>query len=728
MQFFPELKSEFSRLHSLGHIVLPLESFTDQNGKITTRPSKEVGKWSQLLISDERPIYKLINATGIAIYCGHKTGIIAIDVDTINPGLTHKIETEIQRIAPTRYGKFGSKGITLFYQCPPFLDQKKRIAPSRLTGSSHNGIPTQGEFDVCVDILFNSLCNMPPSSHPKGGNYVYPDRYEPLVASKDLPEITKQQYDNIIDYITRLINPISSKSKVSKTGETRFIEIQRKAMDLCRTNIDADPKDLALALEQWDREQLFQKGPYFSDPSHQDSISVIHGCRKKIYQESQDTDFAFDFLNKAIKEENTVTLPEHSGLLKKIYDLYSITASSCRDHNMRYCASLLTLAALISKSVFMKYLNEEKFSTNMNLIILAGTGAGKTTLKKQIKKLFETANPYADEVMKPRNARNIFVKNIGLTLQYVIESIEDNSVNLLLEDEAKTFYTNLTKNPQAQSSTISFDSFFTQLFDSSDIIDNTVKSVTGQKEKRKQKIIDAKVSLLAISTEEDFLREVSSQVVKNGFLNRCLILNSEISTDDSDDEEIDEYYSDDQISIMRTNLINEIFFNLESEKIFHVKLNHPIRILFKNQKKEDENNQKNKKDKMAARRAMIIAKIAMVFAFSEDQKCKEITEAHWHKAKEIYSMIQMTSKKVVNSVKISTPLEKVKQDFLIQLIPHKYGLPMSTLDSEHLNNYVTKKQAVSSLIDEGLVFEEIKKNRPKIIIANFEAIYNANRI
>lgn len=709
MQLDTILREEYSRLSSLGHSVYPLQLFTDKSGKEISKP---IFPWR-----NAKPIgpESLKNAwpytIGLSVYCGQESGLMAIDVDIINPDKAKALIDFIQSVAPTKYGKFGSKGLTLFYQWASFA-KHQRIEPK--TGNK------QTEFDTCVDIISNGLCTVPPSKHIKtGGSYSYPDGYLPLPKVSELPSLSINQYDLILNKIKADAKNESKQisKEIKNDSSARFYQIQQKAMDLCRKNNDISDNDLIMALKMWDKEQNFPKGPYFEDREHQSAESVIRGCKNKIAAEFFKNKDAFE---KFKQKKECPKLPAPSGYIRKIYECLKITASSAKDHNFRYLSSLFIFSNLINKKIIIRHGTSFPINSAMFCFILGDTGSGKSSIINQIKK-------FIDNYPKPLGGTaEVVHKGIGVSLARVYDDIEEYATTVFVEEEAKSFLEKLTRQ-HSHGSLESFDSYFTTLWDQKEYIDNPSKSMNSKNNEVRDKKEKCMVSLFVGTTKKSFLESVTSDIIENGLLNRCFVLDVETDTELNDFD--GEQFTSDEINKIYYKINSEIKDHLPFEKQIKITKNtNPEVMKFFSEKELEGRLAVSKGDSYQARKVVLICKIALLLKASDEISFKDIELSYYLEAEKIYNIMQESFSVLLSDLKSGSKQEIAKRQIVRFVIEcGENGVSVPKIQGIKIPQGTTKIMLIKQLESEGLLIVENKKNDSLMRVrANFLAIYNSN--
>ena len=685
------MQEEYARLRALGHFVIPT---------IEQKPSPVVGKWGYYK-DKAPPEFPLRGSDGLAIICNKTTGVMCIDVDIIDTIASKALIDYILSIAPTKYTKFGSKGLTLFYKWGDFKHE-------RLAGKGE-----QKPEDTCVDIITNGLTVMPPSLHHKTKqNYTVPEGFLPICAAGDLPELSSANYLKIVYKIKSQINDEKPMRKQATNKDTRFFYIQQKAMDLCRHG----EGDLITQLIEWDIAQKFSKGPYFSDPKHQTAEAVINGCQNKIYAEIFKNKDALEALR---KKRVKPMLPEPRGYIRKIYECLKVTASAAKDHNFRYLSSLFIFSTLINKKIKIRHGTSHSINSAMFCFILGDTGSGKSSVINQIKK-------FIDNYPKPlAGVPEVVHKGIGVSLARVYDDIEEKSTTVFVEEEAKSLLEKLTRQ-HSHGSLESFDSYFTTLWDQKKYIDNPSRSINSKKMEVKDKKENCMVSLFVGTTKKSFLESVTSDIIENGLLNRCVVLDVETDTELNDFD--GEQFTEEEIDRLYYRINSDINDRLPFAKNINItKESSPEVMKFYSQKELEGRIAVSKGDSYQARKAVLICKIALLLKASDDISFNHIEIDYYLRAEEIYNIMQESFSVLLSDLKSGSKQEIAKRQIVRLVMEHDEGISVPKIQGIKIPHGSTKAMLIKQLETEGLLIVENKKNDSLMSVrANFLAILNSN--
>lgn len=617
------LTQEANRLQSLGYQIIEVK------GKAPIELNW--AKWSKVERSE--PIRLSMTSTGFGLVLGPISGIVAVDIDIDSPEV---IDTVLQ-IAPTNFGKFGRKGITLFYAYSPHIESRS--------------------IAKLLDILSTGRQTvMPPSLHPETGlSYTYPKKFQKLADKEYLPELSFDAYNKILD----LFSKISSKENELKTEFGRFNKI--KSMLNAAAAKRADPKETAKEVVEYDLKNHLP--PWFTDQAPgngqcknkpdaiKKAISMAFGCLK--FAEKNNIVNEQELINLSKVEKTGFQfkkLPNPTGELSRIAELVQKRTGQ-GDFNLCYVAAIIIFGNMCARNYSSRDGSNYPITLNDFYMFIIPTGFGKSIL-------LEAIRIFAKEAIS--NKINLGMKLIpkpGST-QGMYSTLAENTHNICFYDEVSTILEDLKKE-----STKSIGELIISCWDcvNKGLI-HPAYSKRAELEKEKECKNDVSVSIIAATNPTSFEDTAQRSMITSGFLNRFIIITGQKIDYDSD-VNIDFDFVDLEIK----KYVKEIYYKIPSENYKIIKVDDEK---LRKRIKQDLQTDSRHDNPIFSRRTSHIQKLTLILAISDCPDNTQITTEHYERAIEIYDVLFHNSQSITDTIAKDVDVERDRDKIIAVVKEH----------------------------------------------------------
>jgi hypothetical protein len=468
------------------------------------------------------------NGTGIGVLGGYR-GLVAVDIDTEDPALRDAITSVLPALSPIR--KRGAKGETLFFHGPGIGSQSWDIGKRRVVDLIAAGRQTV----------------LPPTVHPDTRR---PYAWTGLETLQDItPEELPLLPADIAERITEALKPFGYWSEpplgaTSSDGETPHRQLNDAAMGrlrdwvpalkLCRCRYVAGryeavptwrPSTTGQPTEKRKRNlKIHPKGirDFGADQPYTplDLVMVVDGC---------DLDTAFIWLadrlgwrtgfdvsglvpaepkaepvpRPANELEQYTTVP---GVVGEIVNWITATAQQ-PNRILALGAAVTVIGTLIGRRVA----GPTRSATHLYVVPIAPSGAGKQHPMDMVRRLMRAAKAES-HVTGPTRFFSLSAVERHLTVK---------PLSLCLIDEIGGFLKRVTSG-RASNHELGISEILRTLWG---VSFSTIE--TSQRAQEDSVIIQCPaLSILGMSTPDEFLAALQGESVANGFLNRYLLLDA----------------------------------------------------------------------------------------------------------------------------------------------------------------------------------------------------------
>ena len=318
--------------------------------------------------------------SNIAVCLGEASGIVALDLDCIDPEILEVLEP---LLPPSPCEKVGSKGYTRFF---------------RYRGESTTVIKING--DVVLELLSKGKkTTIPPSVHPNGNEYRWAGKSLLEVDKEDLPILPPALFPHIEMMLQKCEMNVYDHKKI-KTGRTLALGAKASEYIALRKDLSSAVSDLVI----YDREN--HDKPLFTDPVENQGITVAYLNALRFYadylksinakrvKEGKDLELPLTALtptkpfnsNSLKNEKEIVNLPEATGLIKDIRD-YILARSYVEQPVFATSAAMSLIGTLIGRSVVF-----QGTTPNMFILNIGPSGSGKDSCQQSLKDILMAVN------------------------------------------------------------------------------------------------------------------------------------------------------------------------------------------------------------------------------------------------------------------------------------------------------------------------------------------------
>ena len=618
---------------------------------------------------------------GIGLLCGEESGVVALDIDVNDEALI----SHIRQIASSNVAKFGSKGITLFFQWEDFI-KSESISYVVLDEEK------KAQKVTVIDVLSSGKYSViPPSKHKDGGFYEWRG-IEELPPKDLLPTITKEQYQAVLNFCRKYAsdkNQVTDNKIVASGGRNDSLkniilkaygreQFKKTEHELITylTNL-AYENDFSFSERLFtdEKEGFKAKNEGQALTNAKKFVTSIVASVLKNYKTSvvRDEDTPVDVFDDSFIDAEK--LPSLTGDLNAIYSLLS-SGLEVRNHNSIVGASIFCLSGLIGDKYKMDDGSAYLTTTNNYMCFVKKTGSGKSTILKLIKKFLENTE-YG--IFKPK-----FFGKFASAPAFC-DAIDDMTLNFSDCDEFSTILKLINTQKGEISETMN------ALWDRPEKY-FIPTSNTRTREKLKSELINPYISVYAATTESLFLENSTREMLYSGFYNRFLfIVDSKTTRGDLFFNQVDkEQFNEDvnyYLSITKP-ILPKTTVILKPDDSF-------IESIIK---EKEEQALGGKNDDMIARRISHIQKLALLFGVSDNVQNPVINKKHFVMARDLldvsfknsvnlFDQVNSRNSYIRDEKKILDVLRSVKANGKVSYSVLKQRVnPESTMFDNILNN------------------------------------------
>ena len=319
-------------------------------------------------------------SSNVAVCLGRASGIVAIDLDCMDPEVAEIMEL---LTPPSRVEKVGTKGWTRFYKWQPGIETDKLVI---------NG-------NIIFEVLSkNKKTTIPPSKHPSGATYEWKGESLSTVRPEDLGQFPVNIINSVRDMIV-------SKLPKYRSGETQaFNKVEQGRNDLMSkyaAEIIKTENEIGLiinSLIEYDLQN--NQPPLFSDATefgNDDAAtnalaffsSHLMSWNTKRFNNNQSYEHVLipkvgdegKSKSEASENSNTPELPKPEGVLAAIMT-YILKNSYIEQPAFAFSAALSLVATLSGRKFEF-----EGVAPNLYLLNVAPSGSGKNAPQEKIKEV-----------------------------------------------------------------------------------------------------------------------------------------------------------------------------------------------------------------------------------------------------------------------------------------------------------------------------------------------------
>lgn len=445
------------------------------------------------------------STSNIALCLGEASGIIALDVDSVDQKILDLI---VPLLPSSPLEKYGAKGFTRFF---------------RYSGEHTQTIKFNGE--VVLELLSGGKkTTLPPSLHPSGVNYKWVSEKTLLdVNAKDLPLFPPFLLANIESKLKLHFKDFDSKDKTHMTSG-RNNDLSK----LCGVLIgNRTPINQAITeLIKFDTEKNVP--PLFSDPEEMMSTDKVtnalafysnhlQSVNNKHYKRSEEYEVPVMYIEENIEPGKSLkkakplkrsldAIPARGAL--KIIQSWILENSWIKQPAFAFSASLALFGTLGSR----KYIFQGSTS-NVYLLNIAPSGSGKDFPQQAIKEILSIV--HADKLLGSGDYGSDAA---------IMDGLANNPVRLDVLDEAGGILKSITSSKAEYASKMA--DILAELYTTS-----TSKYLgRSLSEGTKGSCYRPHVNILASTTPTGFSEGVSMKAIEKGLLGRFLVFNGDAST------------------------------------------------------------------------------------------------------------------------------------------------------------------------------------------------------
>lgn len=315
--------------------------------------------------------------SNVAVCLGEASGIVAIDLDCVDPEIVEIIE---KIVPPSKVEKVGSKGWTRFF----------KWAPGILT----DNIKVNG--NIVLEILSTGKkTTIPPSVHPSGNSYVW--------SGESLANIKPEDLDVFPIYlVTTLKSLLIGKNKGSaEVGYNKIVQGRNDALSKFCATVIKEENELSIILNKlvkYDQEN--HETPLFTDAQEfgndhaptnalaffSSHLTSFNSKRYNANQTYEDIILPTEGSEGKLKSEapensNNPELPKPEGVLAAIMN-YILKNSYIEQPAFAFSAALSLIATLSGRKFEF-----EGVAPNLYLLNVAPSGSGKNAPQEKIKEV-----------------------------------------------------------------------------------------------------------------------------------------------------------------------------------------------------------------------------------------------------------------------------------------------------------------------------------------------------
>ena len=328
--------------------------------------SQEIESWSNSF-----------DKSNVAVCLGEASGIVAVDLDCIDPDIISIIE---KLVPPTKIEKIGSKGWTRFFK------YTEGITTDKIT---HNG-------NIILEVLSTGKkTTIPPSVHPSGSSYTW--------KGESLASVRPEELDVFPIYLIPML-----KQKIQEhfpgseeTSYNKIVQGRNDALSKYCATLVKEENDLALIINKLIKfDQENHEPPLFTDVSEfgndnaptnalaffSSHLSSFNTKRYNANQTYEDIILPTEGSEGKSKSEasenlNNPELPKPEGVLAAIMS-YILKNSYIEQPAFAFSAALSLIATLSGRKFEF-----EGVAPNLYLLNVAPSGSGKNAPQEKIKEV-----------------------------------------------------------------------------------------------------------------------------------------------------------------------------------------------------------------------------------------------------------------------------------------------------------------------------------------------------
>jgi len=445
------------------------------------------------------------NESNIALCLGESSGVIALDVDTIDPKVMAIIEP---LLPPSPVEKKGAKGFTRFY---------------KFTGETTQMLKYNGE--VVLEILSsNKKTTLPPSVHPNGMKYVWTsEKVLTDINASELPILPPMLISHLESKLRLHIPELVGVSR-GKLFSGRNDSLSSLCGKLIQEGKSVDECTKILVQEDIKNNDI----PLFSDPEemqhtepftnalmfYSNHLSSVNSkrFRSKEEYETPVTASAINHEHKEIvaqgksqkevssKKLKKTELPSAQGVMQTVQQNI-LDNSFIKQPAFAFSASLILMSTLISRKFTFKGM-----SSNLYVINIAPSGSGKDAPQQKLKEYLIDIN--ADSLLGAGD----YVSDAAL-----MDGLEQKPVRIDIMDEIGGILRSITSGKAEYNSKMA--DVLAELYTSS----NTIFLGRAVADGVKGRCYRPNVNILGSTTPTGFMEGISRRALEKGLLGRMLI-------------------------------------------------------------------------------------------------------------------------------------------------------------------------------------------------------------
>ena len=444
--------------------------------------------------------------TNIALCTGKASGIIAVDMDCIDPEIVDIIN---KMTIPSPVEKIGAKGWTRFYR----YDEAIKTTTVKYRG------------EVVIEILSeNKKTTLPPSKHPSGASYKWSGKSLLEIDVNTLPKFPTNFIPNLQQKLLQL-NINNEPQSFTKVVNGRNDELVKYCSTLIRDHVPIN--DAINLLIEYDKEN--HENPLLTDSTeyrHDEPLTnalmlytnCLHSFNTKRFSSSQsyeipvipriEGDKGEDGEGKLKgaerQKKSNRELPKPDGVLGAIMR-YILRNSYIEQPAFAFSAALSLISTLCGRKFEF-----EGVAPNLYILNVAPSGAGKNAPQEKIKEaLIETKLDYL-------LGAGDYVSDASL-----MDTLPESPVRLDIVDEAGGLLATVNKGGSPYNTKMA--DILAELYTSSTSIFLGRQTAVGHKGRS----IRPNVNLLCSTTPRGLSEGVSTTSIEKGLMGRFLIFKGE---------------------------------------------------------------------------------------------------------------------------------------------------------------------------------------------------------
>ena len=440
--------------------------------------------------------------TNIALCTGKASGIIAVDMDCIDPEIVEIIN---EMTIPSPVEKIGDKGWTRFYK----YDEAIKTCTIKYNNQ------------VVLEILSEKKkTTLPPSKHPSGASYRWTGKSLLDIDVDTLPKFPTNFIPNLQQKLLQL-SVHNAPEGFTKVINGRNDELVKYCSDIIRDNTPIN--DAILKLIAYDKEK--HETPLFTDSTeyrHDEPLTnalmlytnCLHSFNTKRFSNSQsyevpvipriEEDKGEDEPGKLksgkLQEKSSPELPKAEGVLDAIMR-YILRNSYIEQPAFAFSAALSLIATLCGRKFEF-----EGVAPNLYILNVAPSGSGKNAPQEKIKEAL------IDAKLEYLLGAGDYVSDASL-----MDTLPESPVRLDSVDEAGGLLATVNKGGSPYNTKMA--DILAELYTSSTSIFLGRQTAVGHKGRS----IRPNVNLLCSTTPRGLSEGVSTTSIEKGLMGRFLI-------------------------------------------------------------------------------------------------------------------------------------------------------------------------------------------------------------